>query len=80
MTIDTRFATSCPIQHRWHPGCSPTHGIRRIPRAIAEEAYAAYAKEYPSSARRQSLDRLCERGGFGEGELDDFVPGWRKRL
>lgn len=69
-----------PIQHKWHPGCSVTHGIRSVPWDIAEEAYAGYAKEYPSSARRQSIQRMAQRGGFSEYEMDLYAPGWRERL
>lgn len=52
-------------------------GPRRIPWAIAEEAYAEYSRRYGMS---QSLERLAERGGFGWGEMDEFLPGWRDRV
>ena len=45
--------------------------------AVAERAYEVYAARY---GRSQSLDRLCERGGFGTGELDMFAPGWREHF
>lgn len=48
-----------------------------IPWALAEEAYAVYAKRYGTD---QSLERLAERGGFGTDELDDMLPGWRERI
>lgn len=36
-------------------------------------AYAIYAEIY---GRSQTADRLAERGGFGEIELDTFYPEW----
>jgi hypothetical protein len=42
---------------------------------LAEKAYEVYSSKYGTS---QSLERLAERGGFGLGELDEFVPGWRE--
>lgn len=42
--------------------------------ALAERAYSVYSGRYGTS---QSLERLAQRGGFGPGELDMFVPGWR---
>ncbi|RYZ46278.1 MAG: hypothetical protein EOO72_02365 [Myxococcaceae bacterium] len=48
-----------------------------IPWDLAERAYADYSRRYGTS---QSLERLAERGGFGPGELDVHVPGWRKEL
>jgi hypothetical protein len=50
---------------------------RRIPWWLAEEAYAVYSSRY---GMEQSIERLAERGGFGAGELDMFIPGWRDRL
>lgn len=45
------------------PGCT-------IPRWLAEIAYTRYV-EY--GGRGQSLDRLCERGGFGRSEFLAFL-------
>ena len=42
----------------------------------AELAYSVYAGRY---GRSQSLKELAERGGFGPGEMDIFLPGWRDR-
>jgi len=53
------------------------HGKAYIPWEIAEEAYAVYSGKYGTS---QSLERLAERGGFSDGELDIFIPGWRERV
>jgi hypothetical protein len=47
-----------------------------IPWSLAELAYSVYSSRYGSS---QSLERLAERGGFGPGEMDEFVPDWRER-
>lgn len=51
--------------------------FRTIPRWLAEEAYAVYAQRFGFA---QSLDRVLERGGFSDAELDIFVQGWRGRL
>lgn len=68
----------CPIlapQRR--PVCSdPTS----IPWSLAERAYEGYARRYPASAASQSLERIVERGGFGLGELDEYIPGWREEI
>ena len=42
------------------------YGPKGIPYPIAEEAYKEYAAQYGT---QQSLERLCERGGFGWEEL-----------
>lgn len=47
-----------------------------IPWDIAELAYSVYSARY---GRSQSLGRLAERGGFGPGEMDLFLPDWRER-
>lgn len=47
-----------------------------IPWSVAELAYSVYAGLY---GRSQSLERLAERGGFGPGEMDMFLPDWRER-
>jgi hypothetical protein len=55
----------------------PPSLVARIPRSVAERAWVSYARRY---GRDQSLDRICERGGFGAGELDMFAPGWREEV
>lgn len=47
-----------------------------IPWSIAELAYSVYAGQY---GKDQSLEQLAQRGGFGPGEMDMFLPGWRER-
>lgn len=54
----------------------PYHRRLLIPWAVAEEAYAVYSSKYGT---QQSLERIAERGGFHEQEMDDFVPNWRQR-
>ena len=46
-----------------------------IPWSIAELAYSVYAANY---GKGQSLEYLAQRGGFGPGEMDMFLPGWRE--
>ncbi len=49
---------------------------KSIPWSVAEIAYAGY--EAHCGRPSQTLERLAERGGFGNGEMDLFAPGWRK--
>lgn len=49
-------------------------GPMTIPWSLAEKAYSAYSARYGT---RQSLEHLAARGGFGAGELDELIPGWR---
>lgn len=56
-----------PIQDGFGWNQSRLHYPRTyIPWWLAEEAYKAYAKRYGTG---QSLERLCQRGGFGREEL-----------
>jgi hypothetical protein len=51
-----------------------------IPWSLHLEAYAAYCKRWgPQPALIDLEGRGC-RGGFGTGELDEFIPGWRDRV
>jgi len=45
-----------------------------IPWEIAELAYSVYLGDHYGSG---TLERMAERGGFGPGEMDMFLPGWR---
>ena len=54
----------------------PVQGGERIPREVAERAYAAYQRDNPGE--KQTLEQIAERGGFHAGELDTLVPGWRE--
>lgn len=59
-----------PVQH-YEPG---------IPWPMHLEAYAVYCKRYsPQPAMIDLKGRGC-RGGFSDGELDVFIPGWRERV
>jgi hypothetical protein len=51
--------------------------IRTIPWHIAEKAYADYSRKFGTD---QTLKHLGERGGFGNGEMDMFLPGWRDMI
>ena len=48
--------------------------VASIPWSVAEIAYKEYARKYRSS---QTLERLYERGGFYDEELDMLYPAWR---
>ena len=48
---------------------------RQIPWSVAELAYSVYSAKH----KGQSLERLAERGGFGPGEMDVFLPDWREK-
>lgn len=48
-----------------------------IPWSLHLEAYDAYRKRYGS---QQALIEGGCRGGFGIGELDMFIPGWRDKV
>lgn len=51
-----------------------------IPWEMHMRAYEAYAKRWsPQVALINLYGRGC-RGGFGTGELDGFIPGWRDEL
>ena len=57
-------------------GKCPYAGPRKqIPWEVAEKAYADYVRRFGNS---QSLERLKERGGFSEYEMDMFYPDWRR--
>lgn len=50
-------------------------GGRTISWETAQYAYTAYIKRYGD---RQTLERLADRGGFAESELDVLYPQWRE--
>lgn len=62
-----------PIQSERGAQPHPT----QIPWSVADRAYSVYRAKYGSE---QSLERLAERGGFGPGEMDIFLPGWREEV
>jgi hypothetical protein len=48
--------------------------FRSIPWSVAEKAYAVYSRNYGTG---QSLERMAQRGGFSNGEMDIYYPAWR---
>lgn len=60
---------------------APVQGyVAGIPWSMHLRAYDAYCKKYgPQEAMIDLEGRGC-RGGFGVGELDMFIPGWRDEL
>jgi hypothetical protein len=48
-----------------------------IPWAMHLRAYDVYCKRY--GPQKALIEGWC-RGGFGVGELDMFIPGWREEL
>lgn len=46
-----------------------------VPWYVAERAWRAYDAKYQCG---QTAEQLARRGGFSEGELDEFYPEWRE--
>ena len=46
-----------------------------VPWSIGQRAWDVYAIKYSNG---QSCERIAERGGFGNNEMDTFLPGWRE--
>lgn len=63
------------------PKIAPVQGYAQgIPWSLHLKAYNAYCKKYrPQEALIDLAGREC-RGGFGVGELDEFVPRWRDEV
>jgi hypothetical protein len=51
-----------------------------IPWSMHLRAYAVYCKKWSPQPALIDLEGRGCRGGFGIGELDDFIPGWRDQL
>lgn len=51
-----------------------------IPWSMHLEAYDAYRKRWGAQPALIDLEGRNCRGGFGIGELDEFIPGWRDKL
>jgi hypothetical protein len=85
-TEATKERTEADVIREAH---SPEHRLLRapvqgyqggIPWPIHLEAYEVYCKRYgPQTAMIDLKGRGC-RGGFSDGELDMFIPGWRERV
>jgi hypothetical protein len=60
---------------------APVQGYPRgIPWEMHLQAYDAYCKRYGKQPALIDLEGRNCRGGFGTGELNDFIPGWREKL
>lgn len=69
-----------PIQGHTEKKRNADGSIRRVlpitvPWIVGEIAYNDYARRF---GRQQSLERLAERAGFGQGEMDSHFPQWRE--
>jgi len=53
------------------------YGNKDIPYEVAEEAYKEYAAQHGNG---QTLERLCERGGFASSEMAILLYDRIKRL
>lgn len=63
------------------PKIAPVQGYAQgIPWSLHLKAYNAYCKKYGPQEALIDLARRGCRGGFGTGELDMFVPGWRDEV
>lgn len=64
-----------------HPKIAPVQGYNPgIPWSLHLEAYDAYCKKYGGQEALIDLAGRGCRGGFGVGELDTFIPGWRDKV
>lgn len=63
------------------PKIAPVQGYPAgIPWSMHLRAYEAYCRRYSEQPALIDLDGRRCRGGFGTGELDEFIPGWRDEL
>lgn len=63
------------------PKIAPVQGYQQgIPWSLHLKAYNAYCKQHGEQKALIDLEGRGCRGGFGTGELDDFVPGWRDEV
>ena len=63
------------------PKMAPVQGYAQgIPWDMHLDAYNAYCKKYGRQDALIDLEGRGCRGGFGVGELDMFIPGWREKL
>jgi len=71
MEIPERLKKSVPFQEKYlhRGGCITFEAHLR--------AYAIYSAIYGT---HQTAERLAERGGFDENELDLFYPEWRNHI
>ena len=67
--------TSPPVDPRRAP-VQRYHG-KTVPWEVHGLAWEGYCRDYGSGC--QSAERIAERGGFGVGEMDKYLPDWRER-
>ena len=65
---------TAPFQKTDYNKYYPSH---RIHWKAHLEAYKAYSQRYGTS---QSAERIAERGGFGDNELNEFYPEWKNYI
>ena len=51
--------------------------VKSVPWSVAAKAYKVYAAEYGYA---QTLERLAERGGFYDSEMNKLYPQWRDEV
>lgn len=71
MKLPERLIKKVPFQSE------PNKKGGRISYVAHLRAYGVYSAMYGTS---QSAERLAERGGFGQEELDFFYPEWRNYI
>lgn len=83
-TPTTPAAESAAPEKCPHCGCplgeklAPVQGYKPgIPWSMHLRAYNEYCKRY--GPQQALIEGWC-RGGFGDGELDMFIPGWREEV
>ena len=60
---------------------APVQGYEAgIPWSVHLRAYDVYCKRYGAQEAMIDLEGRNCRGGFGAGELDRFIPGWREEV
>jgi len=75
------LTTSQPQQTGASEKIAPVQGYSAgIPWSMHLRAYDAYCKLYGKQEALIDLEGRHCRGGFGTGELDGFIPGWREEL
>jgi len=71
MKLPERLNKKAPFQ------AEPYHHGGYITFVAHLRAYAIYSAIY---GNQQTAERLAERGGFGQEELDFFYPEWRNHI
>ena len=65
-----------PLQRSLSPKAREAEDQRAsVPWIIGQMAWDRYAAQY---GKDQSVERIAERHGFSNGEMDKFLPGWRE--